>query len=281
MDNGRLPNDDLSFREAERLPAAVIEEELLIQRPALRRVRKAFRRALLPGLGILVVAALATVSFLLPQPAPPAAGQEIPGGDPEPRAAVTLPIVEEQAPRPEPQRKARRGVRKKHLRVVVARSRPRKARVALAAAPSAPPAPEAQTQDKERASGGKKATRPDPPEPTLLFRRLYNDQLGDHFHSVKAGEVSSKQQEGYVLKEEIGLLFEKQAKGTVRLAIAEGVMGWIYEKDQGADTVPLYRLVGPDYHNNEVIFTASETKKNYWIGDGWKVEGVPGYVARA
>jgi hypothetical protein len=243
----------------------------------LRRLRTWIRRGLLPTLAILLVGTLALLVALIPTPPNDEPSQSL-AAVPLEREARAEPLVSPKEPTPKRSHGPSDRKNRKHRRILLAQPKRRNVNIRAAAAPvGSAPAPEPVRDRSDRKKDDKKTSQP---RPTLLLRRLYKDKNGDHFHSVFNEAVTEKQEKGYELKESIGYLFEKQVKGTTLLAIDEGVMGWIYAKDQGKSTRPLYRLVGPEYHDYEVILTSSEHKKTYWIGNGWRVEKIMGYVGR-
>ena len=55
----------------------------------------------------------------------------------------------------------------------------------------------------------------------------------------------------------------------------DGIVGYI-ASTQAPGTMPLYRLSSPDGSTH--FYTASTTEKSQFQGQGWKDEGVAGYI---
>lgn len=248
--------------------------------PALGLVRRVLPAVL--GSVLVVSGAVAVTKIPRPEPAADTSAQRLAGAAEVPEPAK--PALEPEGPEhrsthkedKEPKRNKRAGKSKRHVTFSLGRG----GRTASGSAAPGGAASTAPTTKPASKGDGKSAKKKEPkgPQATLLLRRVYKEVSGDHYHSVFNSEISSKTQNGYEMKEQIGYLFEEQIPGTTLLAIDEGVMGWLYKEDQGSKTRPLYRLKGPDYHEYEVILTSSEAVKTQWEGDGWRLDRIEGYV---
>lgn len=277
MDGGHNNEKQLHFEVADRETGLPDTQPRRRQILHLRRLETRIRRVLPAVVAILLIATLALLVARIPSPPSEEPSQSLAAVPPE-REVRAEPPASPEEPAPKRNHGRRAAKERKHRRIVLAKPKRREVSVGVAETPqgSVPSArPVRDRPDKE-----KRTKKTSQPRPTLLLQRLYKDKNGDHFHSVFDDAIAEKQAKGYEPRESIGYLFEKRVKGTILLAIDEGVMGWIYAKDQGKSTRPLYRLVGPDYHDYEVIFTSSEHKKTYWVGNGWRVEKVAGYVVK-
>lgn len=237
------------------------------------------------GLTYALIAAVALGAWqLLPEAGPvPLEGSQELGtstGSAPPTQASAAAIRDARAPLPSKERKhgmnrSRRSGRPRGTHVTFS--------LGTGSAGSSSPAPTTPHGSDDSATAPakkkhKKPSKPTGPVPTLEFRRIVKEKSGNHYHAVDDAEIQARLDRGFEMRETIGYLFDSQIEGTRMLAIDEGVMGWIHEKDQGRSTVPLYRLTGPEYHDYEVIFTSSEDVRTYWEGNGWRVTRIEGYI---
>lgn len=126
------------------------------------------------------------------------------------------------------------------------------------------------------------AAKPEPKkgraaQPTAVLHHLYNKETDDHYYTTSTTTKDEKLDDSYSYVTAEGKLFAKQVSGTIGLYTDNGLVGYMYEKEQKG-TRPLYYLRGPGQKAKGDWYTTSLDQKADAEEQGWIYLGIVGYV---
>lgn len=259
-------------------------------------VEKQRRRLRLPPWAIAATSALAGavagfVLFSNPAPAPPPQAQQLAGTHSEPseRVAEIEPEVKGKVitrargdrMRATVKPKVKRGG-SKHATVVAPGSA-----AASSAQGTSPPAPSGSTaapatqpkKDKKppkRHEGGQKG---EVAHPTATLFHLFRKNGKSHYFTADPDTAQVRRQgDGYKDRLSPGFVYMQPGDGLVKVPVSsDGVATYVYAKDKGDDTYPLWHITGP---GGRQFVTSWPEIRDSWVGKGWSVIGTVGYIYR-
>ncbi len=249
-----------------------------------------YRRRIASPLAIMLLSALAgaSVAWIVTSKtqspdATPQSLVELPSASPVPDTEVAGIQVEfdENA-------KARRGDKKGTRKNVTVRIKPKRStprRISApsysTAAPSQPTAPSAPSDPKPKPKPQKPEAEPfEWPKATLYH--LFRKRDKQHYYTVDASEAEARRTgDGYKDRLSPGFVYTRNKYPKKLIPVSMWPIPfyvYIFRVDQGAETVPLYRLSRRGGAN--VMYTSWEDIRASWIEKGWTDHGYIGFIYR-
>jgi hypothetical protein len=251
-----------------------------------------YRRRIASPIAIMVLSAVAGASAAwivtsktqTPQTTPQSL-VELPSASPVPDvevAGVQLEFDENAQPRP--------GDRKDRIKNVTVRIKPKRSAPSRTSAPSyyagVPSQPAPPSGAKDPAPEPK--PQPQKPEaepfewPKATLYHLFRKRDKQHYYTVSASEAEVRRTgDGYKDRLSPGYVYTRNKYPKKLIPVSMWPMAayvYVFRVDQGAETVPLYRLSRRGGAN--VMYTSWEDIRASWIEKGWTDHGYIGFIYR-